>query len=156
MRKAISLIDKYPSSGPCACEVCISYCRRPGWWTIEEARMAIEAGFAKRMMLEISPEMNFAVLSPSFKGNEVNYALQVFSDNGCTFLVNDLCELFGKDFQPLECRFCHHDRKGKGKKCHADIEKQWNSKEGKSLIVEWGNLTGFWEKQGLKMELFNQ
>lgn len=103
------------------------------------------------MMLEISPEHNFGVLSPAFKGNEINYALKIFSGNGCTFFSKGLCELFGSGLEPLECRFCHHDRVGEGIKCHSDIEQEWNTPQGKRLIVRWGNITGFWEKQGLRM-----
>jgi hypothetical protein len=105
-------------------------------------------GKANRMMLEISPEGTFGVLTPAFKGNESNFALQIFSKNGCTFYENGLCELFGTGIQPLECRFCHHTRKGKGKKCHADIERDWKSRKAKKLIVRWGNITGLWAKQG--------
>jgi len=147
----MNLTEKYPPSEPCSCEVCRSYCHRPGWWTVEEAERVIETTFAKRMMLEISPEHNFGVLSPAFKGNEVNYALQTFSQNGCTFFGDGLCELFGTGLQPLECRFCHHDRKGEGIKCHGDIENTWNTPRGKRVIVRWGNLTGFWGRQGLKL-----
>jgi hypothetical protein len=147
----VNLKKKYPPSEPCSCEICRSYCQRPGWWTVAEAANAIEGGLASRMMLEISPERDFGVLSPAFRGNEVNYAIQVFSVNGCTFYQGGLCELFGKGLQPLECRFCHHNRKGSGIRCHLDIEKEWKTKEAKRLIVRWGNLTGFWEKQGLVM-----
>ncbi|HPT32977.1 MAG TPA: hypothetical protein PLW67_14100 [Prolixibacteraceae bacterium] len=147
----MELKDKYLPSEPCSCEVCRSYCRRPGWWTVEEAEKVIETSFAGRMMLEISPEHNFGVLSPAFRGNETNYALQLFSQNGCTFFSDGLCELFGTGLQPLECRFCHHDRVGEGIKCHSGIEQEWNTPRGKRVIVRWGNLTGFWEKQGLKM-----
>jgi len=143
----ISLHEKYPPSQPCSCETCLNYCKRPGWWTVEETELAIHAGYANRMMLEISPERDFGVLSPSFKGNEGNYAFQVFSGNGCTFLKNDLCELYGTEFQPLECRYCHHERIGSGEECHFDIEKEWNSEKGKRLIVQWGNITGFWQRQ---------
>jgi hypothetical protein len=124
---------------------------RPGWWTVAEAEKAIHHGLVFRMMLEISPEYDFGVLSPAFKGNESNYALQLFSNNGCTFLNDGLCELFGTGLQPLECRFCHHDRKGLGLSCHMDIEKDWNTKIGKYLIVKWGNSIGFWHQQGLKL-----
>jgi hypothetical protein len=144
-----NLKEKYPPSEPCSCETCVSYCQRPGWWTPEEAAGAISEGFAGRMMLEISPEHDFGVLSPSFKGNECNYALQIFSKHGCTFFSEGLCELFGTGFQPLECRFCHHDRHGSGTKCHLDIEKEWNTESAKRLIIRWGNLTGFWQRQGL-------
>lgn len=144
--------DLYPPSLPCSCETCVSYCSRPGWWLVEEARRAIEAGHAFRMMLELSPGRDFAVLSPAFRGNECTYALQVFSGEGCTFLKDDRCELYGTGLQPLECRYCHHERKGTGERCHNDIGREWNSDEGKRLIVRWGNLTGFWARQGLIMK----
>lgn len=145
----MNLKVKYQPSEPCSCDICRNYCIRPGWWTVDEAKKAIEWGLAKRMMLEISPERNFGVLSPAFKGNESNFALQIFAKNGCTFLNNGLCELFGTELQPLECRFCHHNRKGLGQACHLDIEKDWKTKQGQILIVKWGNLIGFWRRQGL-------
>jgi hypothetical protein len=151
INKSQDLSVQFPPSEPCSCKICVSYCKRPGWWTFEEAGKAVQAGFSNRMMLEMSPERDFAVLSPAFKGNEVNYALQAFANEGCTFLKDGLCELFGTGLEPLECRFCHHDRKGLGIKCHSEIEKQWNSIEAKKLIVQWGNLTGFWQRQGLVM-----
>jgi len=139
----LNLKYKYQPSEPCSCDICRSYCLRPGWWTVEEAYKVIHAGLANRMMLEISPEHDFCVLSPAFKGNEGNYAFQLFSKNGCTFYKNELCELFGTGLQPLECLYCHHDRKGLGFKCHRDIEKDWNTIQGQKLIVKWGNIIGF-------------
>jgi hypothetical protein len=148
-RQKENLYDKYPPSEPCSCEKCVSFCQRPGWWTVEEAERAIAAGYANRMMLEVAPEGDFSVLSPAFKGNECNYSLQLYSKNGCTFLQNGLCELFDSGFQPIECRFCHHERTGLGVKCHLDIETEWKTASAKRLIVRWGNLTGFWKRQGL-------
>lgn len=147
----LTLAEKYPPSESCSCEICIGYCNRPGWWTVEEARKVIEAGYAKRMMFEVSPERDFGVLSPAFKGNESNYSLQIYSKQGCTFLKNGLCELYEKGLVPLECRYCHHERKGLGLKCHLDIEKEWKTDTAKRLIIRWGNMTGFWEQQGLKI-----
>jgi hypothetical protein len=147
------LQDKYPTSVPCTCDICRSYCQRPGWWTVEEAKNAIQKGKANRMMLEISPQKSFGVLSPAFKGNEANIALQILSRSGCTFYNNGLCELYGTGLQPLECRFCHHNRKGLGKKCHSDIEKEWKSKKAKELIVVWGTLTGLWVRLGYVLKL---
>lgn len=89
------------------------------------------------MMLEMSPDFSFGVLSPAFKGCEQNFALQKYAEYGCNFLVNDLCELHGTGYQPLECRFCHHTRAGLGDKCHGDIEKEWNTPEGQSLVDQW-------------------
>lgn len=98
------------------------------------------------MMLEISPEMNFGVLSPAFKGCEGSIALNIHASNGCNFLKDNLCELHNTGLIPLECSFCHHDRIGLGKKCHADIEKDWKSPKGQALIKEWGKTVGLWEQ----------
>ena len=110
---------------------------RPGWWTVEQAAAAIQAGYGGRMMLEIAPEFTFGVLSPAFKGCEKYYALNEYSRNGCTFLKEERCELFGTGHQLLECRFCHHERAGLGTQCHADLEKEWNSSAGKALVNKW-------------------
>jgi hypothetical protein len=143
------LQKRYPPSESCTCPTCVSFCKRPGWWTVEEASRAIDSGLADRMMLEVSPDHHFGVLSPAFKGNECNYALQTYARNGCTFLSGGLCELFNTGNQPLECRYCHHNRPGLGEKCHLDIETDWNTEYGKRLIVRWGNITGFWLRQNL-------
>ena len=146
-RKKLTLTEKYPASPACACEVCKSYCQRPGWWTVEEAARAMEAGYAKRMMLEMAPGFTFGVLSPAFKGCEVKFAYNEYASAGCTFLVDDKCELHGTGYQPLECRFCHHDRVGLGPRCHADIERDWNTEAGRSLIVKWSTMVGFMKSQ---------
>jgi hypothetical protein len=135
-----SLADKYPPSPSCGCEVCRSFCARPGWWTVREAASAMAAGYANRMMLEVSPERDFGVLSPAFQGCEGDFAIQEFSDRGCNFLVGGLCELHGTGLQPLECRFCHHERSGWGETCHADLEKDWNTHMGQQLVMKWGRL----------------
>ena len=140
------LAEKYPPSEPCSCPVCVSYCRRPGWWTVAEAASAIEAGYAGRMMLEISPDRSHGVLSPAFKGCELQFASEGFAAQGCTFLKDGLCELHGSGLMPLECHFCHHDRPGQGPRCHADIGKDWNTAAGRALVVHWSDLTDFWSR----------
>lgn len=142
---------RYPPSEPCSCDICRAYCSRPGWWIPEEAEKAVKKGFGNRMMLELSPDRSFAVLSPAFKGNELNFALQIFSANGCTFLNDSLCELYHTGLQPLECRYCHHLRKGKGDECHRAIEKEWQKPAAKKIIIRWGNITGFWKMHGLSV-----
>ncbi len=138
-----TLAEKYPPSPPCSCDVCQSYCKRPGWWTVDEAARAIEAGYGKRMMLEMAPGFTFGVLSPAFKGCEVKFAYNEYASNGCTFLMDNKCELHRTGHQPLECRYCHHDRPGMGPVCHAYIEKDWNSPAGRALVVKWSHAMGF-------------
>jgi hypothetical protein len=131
------LAKKYPPSDPCTCEICVAYCQRPGWWTVSEAARAIDAGYASRMMLEVAPELTFGVLSPAFGGCEGAIASNLFAVNGCNFLKENRCELYGSGYQPLECRFCHHERRGLGHKCHADLEKDWHTPAGQALVEKW-------------------
>lgn len=133
---------RFPPSEPCSCSVCRGFCARPGWWTVSEARAALEAGLARRMMLELSPDRSFGVLSPAFRGNEGFFALEEFAGRGCTFLGHGGCGLFGADFRPLECRFCRHDREGGGRLCHAAIERDWFSGKGRRLVRRWAGLVG--------------
>jgi len=144
-----TLVKRFPPSEPCSCDICLNYCRRPGWWSIEEATRAMEASYAGRMMLEMSPELTFGVLSPAFKGNEGEISLQIHAAQGCTFLKDGLCDLFGTGLQPLECRFCHHSRSGLGPKCHAALEKDWYGSAGQKLVIRWGKQTGLFERHGL-------
>ncbi len=144
-----SLKDRYPPSKPCGCEICRAYCMRPGWWTVEEAKAAMDAGYAERMMLEMSPDFSFGVLSPAFCGCEKDFALKEHSAFGCNFLSGGLCELHGTGFMPLECRFCHHERRGLGQKCHDDLGKDWRTPGGRALVDKWCRMTGLFEKYGL-------
>jgi len=141
-KRASDLVSRYPPSEPCACETCRQYCVRPGWWTVEEAASALDAGYGSRMMLEISPERTFGVLSPAFRGCERSFAFDRFADRGCNFLLDGRCELHGTRFQPLECRFCHHDRRGLGPRCHAELESAWHSPAGRGLVRKWSRLFG--------------
>jgi hypothetical protein len=146
-----SLKQKYPPSEPCGCAICLAFCQRPGWWTVEEAAKALRAGYTSRMMLEVAPDYSFGVLSPAFKGCEQGFAFQEFSIFGCNFLKNNLCELHDTGFQPLECRFCHHERTGLGQKCHMDLETDWKTNAGQLLVIQWGELCGLWDKYGVRL-----
>ena len=110
----------------------------------------MQAGYADRMMLEFSPDRSFGVLSPAFKGNEMGFATNQAAAQGCNFLQDNLCELHGTGFQPLECRFCHHDRMCLGLLCHVELEKDWNTLAGQARVVRWGEMTGFWERYRLR------
>lgn len=113
---------------------------------MEEAARAVEAGYSPRMMLEMSPDRSYGVLSPAFQGCELQFAAQEYATRGCTFQKDGLCELHGTGLMPLECRFCHHDRAGLGRRCHADIGRDWNTAAGRALVVRWSNLTDFWSR----------
>ncbi len=136
-KRTLSLEERFPPSAPCSCDVCRSFCVRPGWWTVQEAARAIAAGYGKHMMLELSPERTFGVLSPAFRGCEGTFAFQEFAQNGCCFYRDGLCALHGTGLEPLECRFCHHERMGEGQVCHAALERDWRSPAGQALVTQW-------------------
>jgi len=150
-----TLPKQYPPSEPCGCEVCVGFCLRPGWWSVAEAARAIDAGYGPRMMLEMSPELSFGVLSPAFMGCEGALATNHYSRNGCTFLKQARCGLYGTGFQPLECRFCHHERLGLGILCHADLEADWNTRRGQTLVRKWVEMMGWVEFQMMLHEPFS-
>jgi len=91
---------------------------------------------------ELSPDRSFGVLAPAFRGCESTFAIQEFSENGCTFFIDQTCELFGSGLEPLECCFCHHSRVGEGAKCHADLEKDWHTLAGQALVQAWMSAAG--------------
>jgi len=140
--KAHPLYDTFPPSEGCGCPTCRSYCNRPGWPLVEEARLAIEGGYGSRLMLEFAPGFAYGILAPAFKGNEGTFALQACSTNGCTFLVDGQCTVFQQPFRPIECRFCHHGRPGQGLKCHLEVARDWNTSKGKRLVKRWLALQG--------------
>jgi hypothetical protein len=135
-----NLFRQFPPSPTCSCDICMFFCHRPGWWTVGQAEKVIQAGWARRMMLEISPDNAFGVLAPAFKGNEGYYALQVFRRKGCTFFHDRHCEIYNTGFLPLECAYCHHERKGLGPACHAALEKDWRTPWGQALVVRWSEI----------------
>jgi len=104
---------------------------------VGQAKKAILSGYSKRMMVEVSPERDFGVLSPAFKGCEGTVALQEYAGNGCNFYDGGLCELYPVGLLPLECGYCHHDRVGMGLACHLDLEKEWKAETGKILVAKW-------------------
>jgi hypothetical protein len=140
-----SLYERFPPSEPCSCALCVAYCRRPGWWTVEEACQALAVGLGGRMMLEISPERTFGVLAPAFYGCEHGFAVNEQAGRGCNFLKTERCELFASGLQPLECRFCHHERAGQGPLCHAALERDWQRQAGQALVERWAKEFGLWK-----------
>ncbi|MBR7101931.1 MAG: hypothetical protein IKC74_06570 [Clostridia bacterium] len=142
----MNLKAMFPPSNGCTCSICQSYCKRPGWWTVDQAELAITLGYADRMMMEISPDFRYAVLSPAFYGCEGYIATNEASKNYCNFLKNGLCELHNTKILPLECAFCHHERTGQGKICHDAISMEWKTLRGQGLVAKWQDIVNLDEK----------
>lgn len=114
-KKHRSLRDKYPPSEPCSCEICRSYCVRPGWWTVEEASKAIKAGYGHRMMLEIAPEMTFGVLSPAFKGCEGFMLCRSIQKTDAIFIQTAFVSFSGQVCRPLNAAIAIISEKASGR-----------------------------------------
>jgi hypothetical protein len=146
MKSEKPLYERFPPSEPCRCDICTAYCARPGWWTVQEAQRALDAGLGGRMMLEMSPDLRFGVLAPALCG--CGGGVADYSRAGCNFLKRGLCELFASGLEPLECRFCHHERLGYGQSCHAALEADWNTPAGQALVVRWVCIVGALKSRG--------
>lgn len=136
-KPTLPLAERFPPSEACSCVVCRGYCARPGWWSVDQAQKALLAGYGVQMMLELSPDRKYGVLSPAFRGYEGMVSLQEYAQNGCTFFRHGLCALYQTGFEPLECRFCHHDRAGQGRICHDALMQDWLTPAGQALVRSW-------------------
>jgi hypothetical protein len=45
---------------------------------------------------------------------------------------------------------CCHARPGLGARCHADIEKDWNSKRGQALVDRWAERFDILKRYGVR------
>ena len=149
-------------STECSCQKCVSLCRRnPGWMTPAEARAAIAAGLAERLMLDYWTGIdNVYVLAPAaedceggrapnteelFGGMDSIAALFHAPETGkCTFFEHNRCSIHASGFKPVECR----ESMGCSDKIkrREDIKEDWKSDEAKALVREWMALVGMDEK----------
>ncbi len=136
-KPTLPLAERFPPSEACSCVVCRGYCARPGRWSVDQAQKALLAGYGVQMMLELSPDRKYGVLSPAFRGCEGMVSLQEYAQNGCTFFRHGLCALFHTGFEPLECRYCHHDRAGQVTICLDALMQDWLTPAGQALVRSW-------------------
>src|SRR5262245_51533200 len=110
----------------CTCEKCIRACQRaPGWMSPEEARKAIDNGYADRLMRDwFEPSSKYGnkeriyVLAPASLGCEGKDAPEVdredlhniirgleWNKGRCTFFNDEgRCEVHESGFKPLQCK----------------------------------------------------
>lgn len=138
-----TMSELFPPSASCHFDVRQS-CQRTGWWTVEEAQRAMKNGLSLRMMLDVSPDLSYGVLSPAYRGCEGNVALNSLKKNGCAFDADGSCRLHNTGLQPLECRFCHHTRVDLELKCHEALDWDWRTPQGQALVQAWTKEVGLW------------
>ncbi len=146
------------NTSECKCEACVGACENnPGWMSPGEAVAAMNAGLAKKLMLdwldpssEVGNQGRLPVLAPASLGNEGKLAPEMegmnwlfsmveWTKGRCTFLSKEgLCEIHESGFKPVQCRSLTHD----GMMNNYDAAKLWLSSEGTEAVLRWREETG--------------
>ncbi len=144
----------------CSCDKCVYLCEQnPGWFEPREAILAIEAGFAGRLMLdwlepcsEVGNEERIYVLAAASVGHEGREAPDIpdgpgawllignWSKGRCTFLDKDKkCEIHNSGFKPVQCRLASGCDKEIAKGCPDNyaVAKLWDCQEGQKVVKQW-------------------
>lgn len=160
---------KTPSTKGCTCSKCVAPCRTsPGWFTPQEAELAILAGHSERLMrdwLEPSEEHGnkerIYVLAPASVGCEgrdapeilpndpddleamIGKVLELIGDGWekgeCTFLTEDnRCEIHKSGFKPKQCRECFGCKPDSGPD-NFEMIRFWDNPEAQALVEKWRN-----------------
>jgi hypothetical protein len=131
----------------CTCPTCVAMCRcHPCAPTVNEARLLIKNGYAKRLMLKIwasrdDPHFAIVGLCPAIVGFECGVDPMKSYLAPCTFLKNDRCELHNLGLKPSEGKFATHDTTPAEEEINdKEIIKTWLTDEGDQLIHEWEEL----------------
>lgn len=142
----------------CECAECVANCKRyPGWFTPDEAKRAIDAGYANRLMRDYweGEKTPIYVLAPAVVGCEggdiqpddawigaqrglMAWVLGEVYPGRCTFLADDKCAIHDSGFKPIQCRtaFCQ-DTENKLWKSKLDVADLWNTEEGHAVLALW-------------------
>lgn len=129
----------------CSCVECCSACKSyPGWMNFEEAKKAIDAGLANKLMLDYyTPDARYGnseniwVLCPAIVGYEGKEAAS-WPEGKCTFFKNKKCTIHSSGFKPQQCRstfICKNE--GDDKKAFLPT---WDTPKAKALIEQWRHL----------------
>jgi len=142
----------------CSCKECARLCeRQPGWPTPQEARMAIEAGYADRYMRDWwDGHEKVYIICPASKDCGGREAPEIPDSDGflggfmaiaagwtkgrCVLLKDGLCEIHDSGFKPVQCREalgCKAVDPRDGRSQNEDVMKLWDTDEGREVVKLW-------------------
>lgn len=138
----------------CTCEYCVSACKNyPGWMAPIDAKLAIEAGLAKELMIDLwyaqDERGTVEVLCPAkcgYQGRSIgNIIFPSLHPGHCVFLENERCKIHRSGFKPRMCRLamvCQelHNIPGLEKESFVD---EWLTSEAKTLLAHWKELVNY-------------
>lgn len=155
----------------CSCEKCVSLCRQnPGWFAPEEARAAIAAGLAGKLMLDyFTGRPPIFLLCPASAGLEGKRApnteellgvdgllsalllnsFSMKSKGACVFLDGDRCRIHDSGFKPVQCRtsLACQPYETSNSDFNLKTAERWNNPEAQALVREWMATVGLSESE---------
>lgn len=129
----------------CKCKACVTACERnPGWFGLDDAEAALNAGYGDRMMLDWLTDYpdSVYVLAPASIGfakslaPEGDFAGMLagrWCKGECVLLLNGLCTIHQTGFKPAQCRALTH----KSSMDNYEAADPWNSDRGRALVARW-------------------
>jgi hypothetical protein len=134
----------------------------PGWFTPEEARIAVAAGYAGRMMLdwlEPDPAVGNAeriwVLAPASEGHGGDKAPELpdfqsffaaaassWCKGRCVMLIDRRCSIHESGFKPLQCHLMNgcdeaHLNTPTDPASNYSVARLWDTALGREVVREW-------------------
>ena len=128
-----------------SCETCVGMCEnRPCWPTPDEAEKMLNAGLARKMMLDywVNRPEDIYILAPAIVGYGADNA-PFWPSGRCILLSSDgLCKIHDSGFKPLEGAVadCQNDKASEG--VREFIVSQWDTPKGKKLVQRWEKEVG--------------
>lgn len=150
-------MTQFVEAPSCTCDTCRDMCKRPCWGTPAEIRKIIDAGHAKKLMLDywevfeksdegyILDVSYVYLLCGANRGHERKIAPYWKGDSLCVFQNQlGLCTLHEDGLQPIEGRCAWHEPIKENRDLREWLVfSQWRTDEGRQLINEWKQLVGF-------------
>lgn len=127
----------------CSCEKCSFMCHAPCCGTPEDMKKLMDAGYAKKLMLDDLPGGE-DMLKPALKGYEgMKSPWDVASKSGCTFWINGMCELHSSGLKPSQGKLAHHSlNKEQNDKIGEAMNDSWEGGKGDDIIEQWKEENG--------------
>lgn len=144
----------------CSCQECAKLCvHMPGWMTIDEAEMAINAGLGPRLMRDwLEPSSEYGnderiyVICPGAVGHEGGDAAEMDElypdgwlssffggaiDQPCIFHKDGRCDIHTSGFKPRQCREAFGCRENEDWSSKYVMAREWDSERGRALVARW-------------------
>lgn len=140
----------------CTCNRCVGACKRnPGWFGLDDAERALNAGLAPKMMLDYWIDSPFVyILAPASVGYEGKLAPDrpLFDFNWtkghCTFLKANRCLIHYSGYKPMQCKglLCCTPLIENNHISNLTMRNIWDCERGRLLVERWRSLTNCQDK----------